>query len=67
MMWIYRCTAGHFFLSETCPFCGQSKVQEIEYRSGDCIRCGNLCPEHAYGCNENEPSTFPGEMDGLER
>ena len=52
---IYECPNKHFFVSKTCPFCDSKPVKEHEYRPGDCVSCGNLCPENAYGCNEPCP------------
>lgn len=50
------CTNGHhWILEETCPFCENKSIKTIEYRNGDCIKCGALCPHHAYGCMSPEP------------
>lgn len=45
------CSEKHYFLGESCPFCGKSIIENVEYREGDCIACGQLCPEFAYGCD----------------
>lgn len=48
---IYSCDAGHFFIEKECPFCGAAQTKSYPFREGDCIRCGCLCPAHAYGCD----------------
>lgn len=53
---IYMCSNEHHFLSDKeCPFCSEKPIKEIEYREGDCIHCGLLCPEYAYGCANPKP------------
>jgi hypothetical protein len=55
-MIIYICSNGHHFLSNSeCPFCSAEPVREVEYREGDCIQCGQLCPVYAYGCSNPAP------------
>lgn len=53
---IYKCPNNHHWLNSTfCPFCGNEPTKTIKYNPGDCIKCGCLCPEYAYGCNTPEP------------
>ena len=54
---IYECKNGHFFLKETCPFCESPPINFHEYRKGDCIFCGCLCPEFGYCCTDPFPLT----------
>jgi hypothetical protein len=48
---IHSCEAGHFFIEEQCPFCGAQGSKSYPFREGDCVKCGNLCPVYAYGCD----------------
>ena len=55
---ISRCSNGHYFLGsqrDVCPHCGASAVASYEYRSGDCVACGALCPDGAYCCDTPQP------------
>ncbi len=52
---INKCKNGHFYIGDHCPHCGESKVEELEIRDGDCIFCGQLCPDGAYGCQTPDP------------
>lgn len=53
---IFVCSNGHHSLDNNlCPFCGKKPIKTVEYRDGDCIDCGNLCPSYAYGCNTPYP------------
>jgi len=53
---IYICSNGHHFLSDKeCPFCSEKPINNIEYREGDCIHCGQLCPGYAYCCDDPKP------------
>ncbi len=53
---ISKCKNGHYYQGDTCPHCGEKvAVEEYEQREGDCIACGQLCPDGAYGCNEPSP------------
>lgn len=52
---IHKCSKGHFFTSNTCPFCGDSTSTPLEVREGDCVKCGQLCADGTYACNEPEP------------
>lgn len=53
---LYVCPNDHHSLDKDhCPFCGLEAVKEMEYRDGDCIDCGNLCPGYAYACNTPYP------------
>ena len=50
------CEEGHhWFKEDSCPFCGKDVKDTVEYREGDCIKCGCLCPNYAYGCTSPEP------------
>ena len=50
-----RCENGHHFLGPQCPFCSGGVQVSLEYRDGDCIDCGVLCPGYAYGCASPHP------------
>ena len=53
---IKKCAKMHFWIKgEKCPFCGGVCVEQVEYRSGDCISCGQLCPESGYCCTDPAP------------
>lgn len=52
---INKCANSHYFVEEVCPFCGANATEKLEAREGDCVKCGQLCPDGAYGCNEPEP------------
>ena len=52
---INRCNQDHYFILEKCPFCGGCPTGAVPYRTGDCIRCGVLCGELAYGCDVPDP------------
>lgn len=52
---INMCKNGHYFLEGVCPHCGEPVVETLELRKGDCIRCGQLCPDGAYACHEPVP------------
>ena len=53
---IYKCKNGHYYIGTKCPHCGEEKpVDEYEQRPGDCIACGQLCPDGAYACNTPSP------------
>lgn len=53
---IYKCSENHYYVREDiCPFCGKSAVEEIEQRPGDCVECGQLCPDGVYACNNPVP------------
>jgi hypothetical protein len=65
---IARCAKGHFFVRnrKDCPLC-QSPIQEtFEYRQGDCVACGLLCPGYALGCSSPSPIDAE-EVDEAER
>ena len=48
---ILKCKNGHYFLNVSiCPYCGEQYRETVNYREGDCIKCGQLCPGYAYGC-----------------
>jgi hypothetical protein len=54
--YIYKCKNGHHFINdEICPYCNEPFEKKIEYQRGDCIFCGQLCPNYAYGCNHPNP------------
>ena len=53
---INKCVNLHFWLKgEKCPFCGEPASEQVEYRSGDCIACGQLCPDSGYCCTDPAP------------
>ncbi len=58
---IHVCSNNHYFYvskndeNTACPFCNEKSIRMVEYRAGDCIACGNLCPEYAYGCTDSKP------------
>ncbi len=58
---IHVCPNNHYFYAlkkeriTKCPFCNEESVKIVEYRVGDCIACGHLCPEYAYGCTDPNP------------
>ncbi len=53
---IYVCAEKHHYVTEgRCPFCGKEFVEALELRSGDCVKCGQLCPDGAYACNDSSP------------
>ena len=52
---IFKCKNGHYFQGNICPFCGESKEEEYPEREGDCILCGQLCPDGGYACNTPMP------------
>lgn len=52
---IRKCAAGHHFVSDSCDLCSAPVVAEYPYRAGDCIACGVLCGEQAYGCTSPAP------------
>lgn len=52
---ISECENNHYFLGGVCPYCGKPVKKTYEYRPGDCIYCGQLCIEGAYGCNSPVP------------
>lgn len=52
---INKCSKGHYFFENVCPFCGENACKKVEVRVGDCIKCGQLCPDGAYACNNPEP------------
>ena len=52
---LHLCKEGHFFIESVCPWCGQAPSKEEEYREGDCVACGFLCPGSAYGCDGPRP------------
>ena len=53
---IHRCKNGHHYINkEICPYCDEASQNTFEYRQGDCIHCGQLCPEYAYACNDFKP------------
>jgi len=55
-MRILYCENKHYFVnSEKCPICGLDSTSSVEYREGDCIDCGQLCPGYAYGCTSPSP------------
>lgn len=55
-LFISKCKNGHYFINkEKCALCGEGTMESVPYRDGDCIDCGQLCPGHAYGCNEPLP------------
>jgi hypothetical protein len=62
-LFIKECPNNHHFMDDVCPFCGEMFVKEHKARKGDCIVCGVLCPENAYGCNV--PNEFPEEYTDL--
>lgn len=42
----------HYFIdSNICLYCHEKAIKFIVAKSGDCIDCGQLCPENAYCCN----------------
>jgi len=50
------CQNNHYFFGDIkCPICGKVSEKSVEYREGDCVFCGKLCPEHAYACTEPSP------------
>jgi len=54
--YILKCKNGHFFLDASiCTYCGEQHQDAVEYREGDCIKCGLLCPGYAYGCASPKP------------
>ncbi|MFA4973009.1 MAG: hypothetical protein WC683_10365 [bacterium] len=52
---IGRCELGHWFIGAVCSICLSPAVGVVESRPGDCIDCGCLCPEYAYGCTQPHP------------
>ena len=53
---IFACKNDHYFIkTDKCPFCGEKRIKTYDYREGDCIDCGQLCPGYAYGCTEPNP------------
>lgn len=48
---INKCENGHYFTSTECKFCKGKIVEQIDAQEGDCIICGQLCPEYAYCCS----------------
>lgn len=63
---IFGCANGHYFLEiDRCPFCGDQPSRVVEYRSGDCISCGQLCPEFAYGCDHPRPLDIQAVLEKL--
>jgi len=52
---IRKCEEGHYFLEEKCPYCGKEVKECYEERDGDCIACGQLCPDGGYMCSEPYP------------
>lgn len=52
---IFKCSNGHYFKTDVCPYCGGAIEKEYEQREGDCIDCGQLCPAEAYCCNSPVP------------
>ena len=53
---ILVCQKNHHWIDDTiCPFCGLEPIEELPFQSGDCIKCGSLCPGYAYGCTSPEP------------
>lgn len=53
------CKNGHYYvLKDYCPLCGETLASVVSYRSGDCIKCGELCPEYAYACKNPDPELF---------
>ena len=60
---IRRCREGHFFVTELCPFCELPALNFYSYQDGDCVACGCLCPDYAYGCNSYSPLTIAEFME----
>ncbi len=59
---IYVCINKHHYLEGgKCPFCGADYVKVEELRAGDCVKCGQLCPDGAYACNESLPIDIDGK------
>lgn len=53
---IKKCANMHFWIKgEMCPVCGTMFVELVEYRNGDCIACGQLCPDGGYCCTDPAP------------
>lgn len=53
---ICKCKNGHYYIEKKCPYCGEDKPVELyDRRAGDCIACGQLCPDGAYACNKPSP------------
>jgi hypothetical protein len=53
-----KCRNGHYSFQDTCRVCGEAAECVVEWREGDCIACGFLCPSYAYGCDSSVPLTF---------
>jgi LITAF-like zinc ribbon domain len=53
MRFIAKCFNGHYFvyIADRCPFCDATVETTVEYRDGDCVSCGALCPVFALSCN----------------
>ena len=56
---IAKCLNEHYFLrfTDLCPRCGGEIEETFSYLEGDCVSCGLLCPEYAYGCCTPIPIT----------
>lgn len=49
---IYKCENSHYSTNDSkCKHCGGKIIAVIEARYGDCVACGQLCPENAYCCD----------------
>lgn len=52
---ILKCNNAHYFIGEKCPICGEDAIEEFQKNEGDCVACGQLCPEGGYACATPQP------------
>ena len=62
---IFKCRNGHYFKTNICPYCGGAIEKVFEQKDGDCINCGQLCPEEAYCCNNPVPLNDTYHEEGI--